>query len=99
VAEFLASVAEALVTVVIVVAGLVALALGLLSSPEARRRGGAERSTWPARVGVDPSAPTDAAIEARVARMAAMGMLPPGWSTRDAARLLRVHARRARPVL
>ena len=40
--------------------------------------------------------PTDAEIEARVTRLAALGELPAGWARRDVERLLRIEARRRR---
>ena len=46
------------------------------------------------RRGLPSGVPSEAEIEARVNRLAALGELPPGWSRRDAARLLRIEARR-----
>ena len=96
VAEPLVPVSEAFVTVVIIAAGFIAGALALLKAAYTRRRQAAmEWSSGARPVTPGSTALTDAAIGVRVAQMAAMGTLPPGWSARDAARLLRVHGRRA----
>ena len=88
--------AEMLTTVVVVAVGIGAWLLALLNLMETWRRqpGRTRERLHPAASRV----PTDAEIETRVARMVSAGLLPPGWSSRDAARLLRVHARRGRLV-
>ena len=90
--------AELLTTAVVVSVGIAAWSLALLNVLESWRHEAARRRSRERPGSTMSRAPTDAEIEARVAHMVSAGLLPPGWSPRDAARLLRVHARRARLV-